>query len=54
VAVGSDGADWSRDDGRSWQPLDLPGGHALAPAGPGALLVVGGPEQPHRVVRFDG
>lgn len=52
VAVGSHGADWSADGGSSWQPLEIPGGHALAPAGPSAVLVVGGPEQPHRIVRF--
>lgn len=53
VTVGSHGADWSSDDGRSWEPLPTPGGHALAPAGPGAVLIVGGPEQVHRIVRFD-
>jgi len=53
VAVGSHGADWSNDNGQSWQPLTIPGGHTLAPAGPGQVLVVGGPRQPHRIVRFD-
>jgi photosystem II stability/assembly factor-like uncharacterized protein len=53
VAVGSHGADWSQDDGASWQPLAIPGGHALTPAGPGQVLVVGSPQQPHRLVHFD-
>jgi photosystem II stability/assembly factor-like uncharacterized protein len=53
VAVGSHGADWSQDNGASWQALAIPGGHALTPAGPGQVLVVGGPQQPHRIVRFD-
>ncbi|MCH2101999.1 MAG: hypothetical protein MK209_08775 [Planctomycetes bacterium] len=52
VAVGSHGADWSSDDGLSWKPLPLSGGHALAPAGAGSVLVVGGPEQAHQIVRF--
>ena len=53
VTVGSHGADWSQDNGASWQTLAIPGGHALTPAGPGQVLVVGGPQQPHRIVRFD-
>jgi photosystem II stability/assembly factor-like uncharacterized protein len=53
VTVGSHGADWSRDNGQTWQALAIPGGHALTPAGPGQVLVVGGPQQPHRLVRFD-
>lgn len=53
VAVGSHGADWSTDDGETWKSLAIPGGHALTPAGPGQVLVVGGPQQPHRIVQFD-
>jgi len=53
VAVGSHGADWSKDDGRSWQSLaGIPGGHALSPAGPGSVLVVGSAAHPHRSVYF--
>lgn len=53
VAVGSHGADWSADQGQTWQSLPIPGGHALAPAGPGRVLVVGGAQEPHRIVHFD-
>lgn len=52
IAVGSHGADWSHDDGSSWQPLPLRG-HTAVGAGPGRVLVVGGPDEPHRFVRFD-
>lgn len=52
ITVGSHGADWSQDNGLTWNPLPLPGGHALTPAGSGAVLVVGGPDEPHRIVRF--
>lgn len=53
VAVGSHGADWSQDHGKSWQPLPIQGGHALTPADDGTVCVVGGPDHPHHLIRFD-
>ena len=47
VAVGSHGADWSQDDGLSWQPIpDLVGYHAVIFDQHGNGVAVGSPEQP--------
>ncbi len=47
VAVGSHGADWSQDDGKTWQSIpDLLGYHVVAFDSQGNGVAIGAPQQP--------